>query len=96
MPVISWGADVSSEKLRRCARCTARGHKGGTTQQPEWAVSTSASGRFRLTGCNAIWASTEERPSCRENIPAPVFRRSDFRRRIKPATSVEVVAVVFN
>ena len=28
VPVIRWGADLSSDKLRQCARCTACGHKG--------------------------------------------------------------------
>jgi hypothetical protein len=35
--MIRWGADVSSDKLRRCARCTACGHKGATLQHPGWA-----------------------------------------------------------
>jgi hypothetical protein len=30
-PLIArWGADASSDKLRRCARCTACAHKGAT------------------------------------------------------------------
>jgi hypothetical protein len=33
--VIRWGADVSSDRLRRSARCTACGHKGATLQAPE-------------------------------------------------------------
>jgi hypothetical protein len=36
VPVIRWGADTSSDKLRRCARCTARGHKGAAIQHPGW------------------------------------------------------------
>jgi hypothetical protein len=36
VPVIRWGADTSSDKLRRCARCTACGHKGATIQHPGW------------------------------------------------------------
>jgi hypothetical protein len=35
--VIRWGAHTSSDKLRRCARCTACGHKGATIQHPGWA-----------------------------------------------------------
>ncbi len=35
-PVIRWGADMSSDTLRRCARCTACGHKGATIQHPGW------------------------------------------------------------
>jgi hypothetical protein len=35
-PVIRWGANVSSDKLRQCARCTACGHKGATIQRPGW------------------------------------------------------------
>ena len=34
--VIRWGADVSSDRLRRCARCTICGHKGATLQAPSW------------------------------------------------------------
>jgi len=30
------GADTSSDKLRRCARCTKCGAKGATLQQPGW------------------------------------------------------------
>jgi hypothetical protein len=35
--MIRWGGDASSYKLRRCARCTACGHKGATLQHPGWA-----------------------------------------------------------
>ena len=31
-----WGADASSDKLRRCARCTACGQRGATLQHPGW------------------------------------------------------------
>jgi hypothetical protein len=34
--VIRWGADTSSDMLRRCARCTKCGTKGATLQQPGW------------------------------------------------------------
>jgi hypothetical protein len=34
--VIRWGPNVSSDKLRRCARCTACGHKGAKLQHPGW------------------------------------------------------------
>jgi hypothetical protein len=37
VPVIRWGAKVSSDKLRQCARWTACGHKGATIQHPGWA-----------------------------------------------------------
>ena len=30
------GADVSSDKLRRCARCAACGHKGATPEHSGW------------------------------------------------------------
>ena len=36
VPVIRWGPNTSSDKLRRCARCTACGHKGATLQHPGW------------------------------------------------------------
>lgn len=32
--VIRWGADASSDVLRRCARCTVCGHKGATLMHP--------------------------------------------------------------
>jgi hypothetical protein len=35
--MIRWGANASSDKLRRRARCTACGHKGATLQHPGWA-----------------------------------------------------------
>jgi hypothetical protein len=36
VPVIRWGPNTSSDKLWRCARCTACGHKGATLQHPGW------------------------------------------------------------
>jgi hypothetical protein len=35
--MIRWGAETSSDQLRRCARCTKCGHKGATLQHPGWA-----------------------------------------------------------
>jgi hypothetical protein len=35
--VIRWGADTSSDQLRRCARCTRCGNKGATLQHTGWA-----------------------------------------------------------
>jgi len=37
IPAIRWGAQVSSDTLRRCVRCTVCGHKGATIQRPSWA-----------------------------------------------------------
>jgi hypothetical protein len=34
--MIRWGAHISSDKLRQCARCSACGHKGATLQHPGW------------------------------------------------------------
>jgi hypothetical protein len=34
--IIRWGADTSSDRLRRSARCTECGHKGATLQHPGW------------------------------------------------------------
>jgi hypothetical protein len=34
--VIRWGADVSSDRLRQCTRCTGCGSKGATLQHPSW------------------------------------------------------------
>jgi hypothetical protein len=36
VPVIRWGADTSSDKLRRCARCTSCGRLSATFQRPSW------------------------------------------------------------
>jgi hypothetical protein len=35
-PVILWGADTPSDKLRQCARCTGRGGRGATLKHPTW------------------------------------------------------------
>ena len=35
-PVIRWGAEAPSDKLRQCARCTECGHKGATLTHPTW------------------------------------------------------------
>jgi len=35
--VIRWGPETSSDKLRRCARCTACGRKGATPRRASWA-----------------------------------------------------------
>jgi hypothetical protein len=34
--VIRWGPNTSSDKLRRCAKCSECGHKGATIQHPGW------------------------------------------------------------
>jgi hypothetical protein len=34
--VIRWGPETSSDKLRRCARCTACGRKGATLRRASW------------------------------------------------------------
>ena len=34
--IIRWGADASSDVLRRCARCTRCGRKGASIQIPGW------------------------------------------------------------
>jgi hypothetical protein len=33
---IRWGPNTSSDKLRQCARCTTRGHKGAAIQHAGW------------------------------------------------------------
>jgi hypothetical protein len=38
--VIRWGADKSSDKLRRSARCTVCGIQGATLQHPSWTGET--------------------------------------------------------
>jgi len=35
--IIRWGADVSSDVLRRSARCSRCGHKGALLTHPSWA-----------------------------------------------------------
>jgi hypothetical protein len=79
VPVIRWGADTSSDKLRRCARCTACGQKGATIQHPGWGGSDvgarivacqqcSPTALGKRLGCSdgraAIWASARPRPHC--------------------------------
>jgi len=34
--IIRWGPDASSDKLRKCARCTICGHKGATLMVASW------------------------------------------------------------
>jgi hypothetical protein len=34
--IIRWGPNVSSDKLRRCARCTKCGHKGASLRAPSY------------------------------------------------------------
>jgi hypothetical protein len=43
VPVIQWGADTSSDKLRQFARCTACGRKSATLQHRGWPAPMSAS-----------------------------------------------------
>jgi hypothetical protein len=35
-PVILWGANAPSDKLRQCARCTGCGSKGAKLKHPTW------------------------------------------------------------
>jgi hypothetical protein len=37
VPVIRWGPNVSSDRLRQRARCSACGSRGATIQHPGWA-----------------------------------------------------------
>ena len=53
------GAHVSSDKLRRSARCTVCGHKGATVHPRR--ESTLASCRFPLSGRDVTAATTERR-----------------------------------
>jgi len=56
--MIRWGADASSDKLRRSARCTACGHRGATLQRPSWSDAATGFQPFpanfypRLPFCN--------------------------------------------
>ncbi|MFZ1923968.1 MAG: hypothetical protein WAU57_20310 [Xanthobacteraceae bacterium] len=34
--MIRWGKDASSDMLRRCAKCSACGHKGANLSHPGW------------------------------------------------------------
>lgn len=34
--IIRWGPGASSDKLRRCARCTRCGYRGATLSTPSW------------------------------------------------------------
>jgi hypothetical protein len=86
------GARISSDKLRRCARCTACGHNGATSY-PGWAGEHIGFMPFPLSRYDA--ASPIE-PLPRDHARHPCFAATISRRRIKPASAVEVVAVVFN
>ncbi len=57
-------ANVSSDKLRQCARCTARGHKGATIQHPE-VGETSASCRFRPSVDQRSTRTAHKQQKCR-------------------------------
>jgi hypothetical protein len=37
---IRWGAEVSSDKLRQCARCTDCGSRGATIPHPGWGANS--------------------------------------------------------
>jgi hypothetical protein len=67
--VIRWGSKMSSDKLRRSARCTRCGHKGATIQHPGWPAPASVSCRFR---------QTRRRTAASRHIPSAVtsFTRS--------------------
>jgi hypothetical protein len=92
VPVIRWRAQVSSDKLRHCARCAACGHKGATIQRPGQA-NTSASCRFQLSGRDA---ARQKEPPAERPSRYPRFAEAISRRRITPADAVEVVAAVLN
>jgi hypothetical protein len=39
-PVILWGPQTTSDKLRQCARCTGCSNKGATLKHPSWGGNT--------------------------------------------------------
>jgi hypothetical protein len=49
-PVILWGADAPSDKLRQCARCTAAAAKGATLKHPTWGGNSIDFMPFRTDG----------------------------------------------
>jgi hypothetical protein len=57
--MIRWGADVSSDKLRQCARCSVCGHKGATLQHPGWVVAVVGFQPFPTAMVWALSADTE-------------------------------------
>jgi hypothetical protein len=50
VPVIRWGADTSSDKLRQRARCTSCGRLGATIQHPGWAGTDIGFAPFPVRG----------------------------------------------
>jgi len=46
--IIRWGPDTSRDKLRRCARCMACGHKGGHCNIQAGSITAWAGNRSRL------------------------------------------------
>jgi hypothetical protein len=53
-PVILWGADVPSDKLRQCARCTGGGAKGATLKHPTWGGNTIGFMPFLATAASDV------------------------------------------
>jgi hypothetical protein len=47
-PVILWGADAPSDKLRECSRCTGCGGRGATLKHPTWGGNSIGLCRFLL------------------------------------------------
>jgi len=48
--IIRWGADASTDVLRRSARCTCCGHKGATWMLPRWGASQMGLEPFPVEG----------------------------------------------
>ncbi len=53
--VIRWGPNTTGDKLRQCARCGARCHKGATLQHPGW-VGGNVGLHPALTASRLCWA----------------------------------------
>jgi hypothetical protein len=69
VPVIRWGAEISSDKLRQCARCTAYGYKGAMIQNPGW-------GRADFTSHTSV---SLIRPVVAAGIQNEISRKSSVR-----------------
>jgi hypothetical protein len=69
VPVIRWGAEISSDKLRQCARCTVYGYKGAMIQNPGW-------GRADFTSHTSV---SLIRPVVAAGIQNEISRKSSVR-----------------
>ena len=82
VPVILWGPDASSDKLRAGARCTSCGGKGAPSSVQAGPAIISASIRFRLrspTRCATVILLAHSDSRIRPNAPVSIPHRLSAR-----------------